>query len=165
MKPRFLCAFATIALLGIWENAQAGIQVTVCETDGSTDVYYFFACTPNVPANELVIQLYPSEVTGGTQIAGAQTPSLSGYTASAPNTSTAVFAFPTIGPFDCVPNLPGDLNKFRLSLTGNDQMTVVTETWKNQGVPVAMFLSVIACPPGPVSVEETSWGRMKSLYR
>jgi hypothetical protein len=44
-------------------------------------------------------------------------------------------------------------------------MTVVTETWKNQGVPVAMFISVIACPPGPVSVEETSWGRMKSLYR
>jgi hypothetical protein len=165
MKLRFLCAAATVALLGIGENAQGGIQVTTCDSDGSPDVYYFFACTPNVQANQLVIELLPSEVTGGTRIVGAQTPSLPGYTANAPNTSTAVFTFPAIDPFDCVPDLPGDLNKFRISLTGNDELTIVTETWKQQGVPVAMFMSVIACPPGPVSVEETSWGRMKSLYR
>lgn len=163
MKPRLI--FTAVAVTGIWSTAQAGIQVTTCDSDGSPDVYYFFACTPNVQANELVIQLLPSEVTSGTQIVGAETPNLAGYTALAPNTSTAVFAFPSIGPFVCVPDLPGDLNKFRIFLTGNDEMTVVTETWKNQGVPVAMFLSVIACPPGPVSVEETSWGRMKSLYR
>ncbi|MGH2570892.1 MAG: hypothetical protein ACRDGR_06685 [bacterium] len=162
MKLRLICAAAVAAIPSIWANAHAGIQVTTCDRDGTPDVYYFFACTPNVQANELVIQLYNEP---GTQIVNAATPNVSGFTALVPNTSTAAFGFPAIGPFVCIPDLPGDQNKFRIHLTGNDEMTMVTETWKNQGVLVAYFISVIACPPGPLSMEESSWGRMKSLYR
>jgi hypothetical protein len=163
MKLRLICAIAAAAVTGLWVNAEAGIQVTICDTEASPDGYYFFACTPNVEATELVIQLYNEP---GTQIVNAVAPNTPGVNALVQDPSTAVFGFPAIGPFDCVPSLPGDQNKFRIFLTGvDDDMTVVTETWKNQGVPVAMFISVIACPPGPVSVEETSWGRMKSLYR
>jgi hypothetical protein len=165
MKLRFICAVATAEVLGIWANAQAGVQVTTCDSDGIPAIYYFFACTPNVEADELQIQLLPSEVIEGTQIVDAETPNATGFSSLVPNTTTAIFGFQGIGPFACVPDLPGDQNKFRIFLNTSDGLTLVTETWKHQGMVVASFVSVIACPPGPVSVEESSWGRMKSLYR
>jgi hypothetical protein len=165
MKQRFICAVAAAGVLSTWASARAGLQVTTCDSDALPAVYYFFACTPNVEADELVIQLLPSEVIEGTQIVDAETPGVAGFSSTVPNTSIATFAFPQIGPFACVPDLPGDQNKFRIFITTADGLTLVTETWKHQGTIVASFISVITCPPGPISVDAESWGRMKALYR
>ena len=62
-----------------------------------------------------------------------------------------------------MPDLPGDANKFMLQVATADGLTIVEEIWTLNGVEVAGFIGVIACPP--LSVEEESWGRVKSLYR
>jgi len=159
--------FATIAtclLAGFVETpASAGLQVTTCENLG-TGVwrYTFFACAPNIEADGLQIRLTPAEISQGEEIYGAYVPALPVF-GSTSTATVASYSFPVITPFHCVPDVPGDSNKFAVEVATGDGLTVVEEIWTLGGVEKAGFISVFACPP--VSVEEESWGRIKTLYR
>ena len=138
----------------------AGVQVTTCQDlGGGVTRYTFFACAPNVDANDLHIRVHPSEV--GETIVGCSVPALPGMSCSF-TASEASYFFPTIGSFDCVPDLPGDINKFVIDINAADGLTIVEEIWTLDGVEVAGFLSVISCPA--IAVEDHSWGRVKALY-
>ena len=153
--------FAAVMLVGA--PALAGVQTTTCTDLGGGVWYYtFFACAPNVNANDLHINLLASEIGQGESVVGCSVPALPGYSCSFTPTGASYF-FPTIGPFDCVPNLPGDVNKFDIEIMSADGISLVEEIWTLDGVPVAGFISVITCPP--VAVEDNTWGQIKTLYR
>jgi hypothetical protein len=168
-----------VALLVSHGSASAGVQVTTCSADvdtsglelppieeGGAMFMTFFACPPNVTADELVIELYES---GTFSLAAcAVPPSLEGSDCSHPGAESVSFTFEPVGPFECVPNLPGDANKSSVLLLGPGADTaqpIVREIWKNNGNVVANFITILACPDGPISVDQTSWGRVKSMYR
>jgi hypothetical protein len=160
---RFATIAASILLAAVASPAFAGVQVTTCdEIEPGVLRYTFFACAPNIDANDLHIQLTAGEINQGEQIVGCGVPNLPGFSCNS-NATSASYFFPTIGPFDCVPNLPGDINKFVIDIATGDGLTVVQEIWTLDGVQVAGFISVVACPP--ISVEDETWGRIKALYR
>jgi hypothetical protein len=140
-----------------------GLQVTTCTDLGDGVWHYtFFACTPNIDANDLHVRLLDSEVLQGEAIVGCSVPALAGFGCSFTPTE-ASYSFPTVGPFACVPDLPGDVNKFGIDVLTPDGVSLVQEIWTLDGAVVAAFTTVIACPP--VSVEDVTWGRVKALYR
>lgn len=143
--------------------ANAGLQVTTCEELGN-DVwrYTFFACTPNLAANDLHVRLLSSEEAQGEAIVGCGAPDVAGFSCDF-TASEATYLFPMIDPFQCVPDIPGDVNKFVVDILSLDGITLVEEIWTLNGQVVAGFTTVITCPP--VSVEPESWGRVKALYR
>jgi len=154
---------ASVSLMVVTGPALAGLQVTTCEDLGdNTWRYTFFACAPNIDANDLHVRLMAAEIGQGEQIVGCAVPALAGFSCNFDATAASYF-FPAIGPFECVPSLPGDANKFVIDVSTMDGVTLVDEIWTLDGVEVAGFVSVIACPP--ISVESQSWGRIKSLYR
>jgi len=156
-----LALFAAVILVA--GPVLAGVQTTTCTDLGNGVWHYtFFACAPNVNANDLHIDLLGSEIGQGEVVIGCSAPPLAGYSCSFTPTGASYF-FPTIGPFDCVPNLPGDINKFGIDIQTADGITLVTETWTLDGAVVAAFTSVISCPP--VSVDDNTWGKVKALYR
>ncbi|MEZ5063507.1 MAG: hypothetical protein R3B81_02180 [bacterium] len=163
MKRGFLFSAALAAAFAFAIPALAGVQVTTCQDlGGGVWRYTFFACAPNVDANDLHINLLGSEITSGESVVGCAVPALAGFSCSSTATGASYF-FPQIGPFECVPALPGDANKFVIDIQTADGVSLVEEVWTLDGVTVAGFTSVIACPP--VSVEGETWGRVKSLYR
>jgi hypothetical protein len=163
MKRAFQFLIVTVLVAFVGAPALAGVQVTTCEelTPGTWH-YTFFACTPNVNADGLIIRLLPSEVGDGEVIVGCSVPAIAGFSC-ANVADEATFSFPEIGPFECVPDLPGDANKFALDIMSADGVTLVEEIWTLGGSVQAGFISVITCPP--VSVEDSSWGSVKALYR
>jgi len=144
--------------------AQAGMQTTTCRPGPLPGqmTYTFFACTPNISADELRVALQPMEIAQGETIVGCSVPAASGMTCSF-TPGVATFQFPVIGAFECVPNIPGDSGKFSITIATTDGMTIVDEEWYRLGVLKAGFISAITCPP--ISVEDTSWGRVKAIYR
>lgn len=163
MKRFATLAASALLVAAMASTALAGIQVTTCvDLGGGVWRYTFFACAPNIDANDLHVRLSNTEIMQGEEIVGCGVPALPGFSCAFTPTEASYF-FPTIGPFDCVPAIPGDINKFVLDVATTDGMTIVEEIWTLDGVEVAGFLSVIACPP--VSVEDESWGRVKALYR
>jgi hypothetical protein len=160
---RFATSLAILLAAAVMNPALAGIQVTTCEEiEEGVMRYTFFACAPNIDANDLHIQLFVTEIGQGEEVVGCGVPNLPGFSCNS-NATQASYFFPTIGPFDCVPDLPGDANKFVIDVATADGLTLVQEIWTLDGVQVAGFISVIACPP--ISVEEQSFGRVKALYR
>ena len=156
-------AVIAVFVLAIPVLASAGVQVTTCEDLGNGVYRYtFFACTPNVDANDLHIRLLPSEVSAGEAVVGCAVPALAGFSCNFIATEASYF-FPAIGPFECVPALPGDANKFVIDIASADGVSLVDEIWTLDGVVVAGFTSVITCPPVPVEPE--TWGSVKALYR
>lgn len=144
--------------------ALGGVQTTTCgpgPQPGQVS-YTFFGCTPNIHADELRIVLNPMEITQGETIVGCTVPAIAGMSCSFTPT-VATFLFPVIGPFQCVPATPGDIEKFGTTIATTDGTTLVDEQWFLNGAQVAGFVSVIACPS--VSVEGETWGRIKSIYR
>lgn len=163
MKRFSKLATLFVAAILVASPALAGVQTTTCTDLGGGVWYYtFFACAPNVDANDLHINLLMSEQMQGEQVVGCYAPALPGFSCSFTATGASYF-FPTIGPFDCVPNLPGDINKFGIEILSADGISLVEEIWTLDGVTVAGFISVITCPP--VAVEDETWGRIKSIYR
>jgi hypothetical protein len=161
-RTRALAAGLLMAVIPL--AAQAGIQTTTCRPGPQPGqmVYTFFACTPNTHADELRVSLHAMEIAQGETIIGCSVPVGSGMTCSF-TPMVATFLFPMIGPFECVPNLPGDSGKFSVTIASGDGVSLVDEQWFLGGTQVAGFISVITCPP--ISVEDTSWGRIKATYR
>jgi hypothetical protein len=156
-------ALVAAFVLAIPVLASAGVQVTTCEDLGNGVYRYtFFACTPNVDANDLHIRLLPSEINAGESVVGCAVPAIAGFSCNF-NATEASYFFPQIGPFECVPALPGDANKFVIDISTADGVSLVEEIWTLDGAVVAGFTSVITCPP--VSVEPGTWGSVKALYR
>jgi hypothetical protein len=161
-RTRILALGLLLAVIPL--AAQAGVQTTTCRSGPLPGqmTYTFFACTPNVSADELRIALQPMEIGQGETIVGCSVPASSGMTCSFTPT-VATFQFPAIGSFQCVPNIPGDSGKFSITIATADGMTIVDEQWFLMGVQTAGFIAAITCPS--VSVEDTSWGRVKAIYR
>jgi hypothetical protein len=163
MKRLASIALSALMVVAVAGSAYAGVQVTTCDDLGNgVWRYTFFACAPNIDANDLHIRLTAGEIGQGEQIVACGVPALAGFSCDF-NATEASYFFPTIGPFECVPNLPGDINKFVIEVATADGVTVVEEIWTLDGAEVAGFTTLIACPP--ISVEEQSWGRIKALYR
>lgn len=162
---RHLATIAVSVLLaGVAASpALAGLHVTTCGDAGDgVFEYTFFACAPNINANGLEIRLTSAEQFQDEAIVACFVPPVTGFSGTSTPTKASYF-FPSAGPFDCVPALPGDANKFVIQIATADGLTIVEEIWTLDGVEVAGSVGVIACPP--LSVEEESWGRVKSLYR
>jgi hypothetical protein len=153
-------AAAVLVLLAV--PATAGLQVTTCRDLGGTWYYTFFACTPNVHANDLHVRLTTVEVQQGEKIVACTVPAAPGFGCTTTATE-ATYQFPLIGPFECVPAIPGDAGKFGIEIASPDGITIVEEIWTLDGAVAAAFVSVITCPPVPV--ESSTWGAVKSLYR
>ena len=163
---RLLIAAVLVTIVVFWGApalGNPGLQVTTCEDLGG-DVwrYTFFACTPNIDANDLHVRLLASEVSQGEAIIACDAPTIPGFSCSFTATE-ATYLFPTVGPFECVPDLPGDANKFVVDVLTTDGVSLVEEIWTLDGIVLAAFYAVIACPP--ISVEQETWGRVKALYR
>ena len=163
---RFLTVVVLVAIVLFWGApalGSPGLQVTTCENLGG-DVwrYTFFACTPNVDANDLHVRLLDLEISQGEAIVACDAPALPGFSCNFTPTE-ATYLFPTVGPFECVPDLPGDANKFVVDVLTTDGVSLVEEIWTLDGSVVAGFNAVISCPP--ISVEPETWGRVKALYR
>ena len=154
---------ALVVLVAAPAMANPGLQVTTCRDLGDgVWRYSFFACAPNIDANDLHVRLLDSEVLEGEAIVGCAVPALAGFGCGFTPTE-ASYMFPAIGPFDCVPDLPGDVNKFVIDVATNDGVTLVEEIWTLDGQEVAGFTTVLACPP--ISVDGATWGRVKAMYR
>jgi hypothetical protein len=162
MSPvRIVAAAAAVVLLAV--PAIAGLQVTTCrEAGGGVWHYTFFACAPNIHANDLHVRLTAAEVQQGEAIVSCSVPVVPGFSCSTTPTQ-ARYWFPLIGPFECVPVIPGDTGKFGIDVSSADGITIVEEIWTLDGSVAAAFMSVITCPPVPV--ESSTWGAVKSLYR
>ena len=143
-RPFLLVVFAAVcALLATTAVANPGLQVTTCtDLGGGVWRYTFFACTPNIDANGLLVRLDASEIGQGESIVGCGVPALTGFSCSFTPTEAA-YVFPTIGPFDCVPALPGDINKFVIDIASADGISLVEEIWTLDGVVLAGFVQAI----------------------
>ena len=120
MKRGFLFSAALAAAFAFAIPALAGVQVTTCQDlGGGVWRYTFFACAPNVDANDLHINLLGSEITSGEAVVGCAVPAIAGFSCSSTATGASYF-FPQIGPFQCVPALPGDANKFVIDVQTAD---------------------------------------------
>lgn len=161
-RARILALGALLAVTPL--VADAGVQTTTCRMGPQPGqmTYTFFACTPNIHADQLDIGLHAMEIAQGETIVGCSVPAASGMTCSFTPT-VATFHFPLVAPFQCVPDQPGDAGKFSITVATTDGMTVVDEQWFRAGVQGAGFISMITCPAIPV--EDTSWGRIKATYR
>ena len=141
--------------------SDAGLQVTGCREDpsGSGDlIYRFFVCPAGQSTDEVRLELMQPEIDQGTEFTNRVVPAIQGY-GSTMTAEMVSFTFPLLNGFQCVPGLPGVF--FEVSLSSADGFTLVNELWLRNGNVVAGFSAIIACPP--VSVEETSWGQVKSL--
>jgi hypothetical protein len=163
MGPLRIIAAGLAAVALLASAAPAGVQVTTCrEVGGGVWHYTFFACAPNIHANDLHIRLTAAEVQQGEIVVACSVPAVPGFSCSTtPN--QASYVFPTIGPFDCVPEIPGDAGKFDIDIATADGVTIVEEIWTLDGNVVAAFMTLITCPP--ISVDTSTWGQVKTLYR
>jgi len=160
---RYYLLVVLAALLAPLSTAAAldpGIQVTSCEdVGGGVWRYNFFACAPNINANDLHLVLGPTEIGQGEVVVGCGAPALPGFSCNFTPTE-ASWVFPTIGSFDCVPTAP---DEFTIDISSPDGLSLIEEIWTLDGAVMAGFVTVITCPT--VSVEPDSWGRVKTLYR
>ena len=137
MKRFASLAASALLVAAMASTALAGIQVTTCVDLGDgVWRYTFFACAPNIDANDLHVRLTQAEIMQGEEVVGCGVPNLAGFSCNFTPTEASYF-FPTIGPFDCVYVSPDTVHQFRA--TGKEPLgfLCVVDRRRDRPVPVA----------------------------
>jgi hypothetical protein len=154
---------ATLLCLFCALGAEGSIKTTECTDVGGAVEHTLFVCSPGIASDSLSIRLRDEEIAAGVEFVSVTAPV--GIVATFTPVEIGL-AFPLLPPLECIPVGPGGVaNRIRIRLASPDSSAAVIETWRREGVAIAALSSHLECPPGTTSVEETSWGRIRSLYR
>jgi hypothetical protein len=161
-------AFATIFIFALLASALASanplpaVQVVSCVEDpiGIWN-YEFYICAGDFSADEMRIVLDPGEVGEPTVIMSCWWPVGFPGTDCEVIGGEAVYTFPEIGAFECIPGEAGAY--LGIAIQTDDGFTQADVEFYLGGEWQWTFPTSINCPP--TAADDSDWGSIKSLYR